>query len=294
MGLRSILIERGKVPQTIIDSLENIYKFGNPFGLSRAKRSEWARDLKVNQASEANKTGLLYFVGCVPSYETRAQEIARSMAITLNRLGIDFSILGEKENCCGNEVYSLGERGLFEILMQENTKLFQQYGVSKIITTSPHCFNALKNRYRINEIEVQHYTQFFADLIDKGKLKFSKRIDKKIAFHDPCYLGRHNDIFDEPRKILESIPGVKLVELEHSKGRSICCEGGGGRMWYDPPEEETRLAVDRIREAVEAGADILAVACPFCLLTLEDAAKNAIKDYRIEVKDLMEVVRECL
>ena len=294
VGLRSILVERGEVPPTIIDALENIYKFGNPFGLSRAKRAEWARDLNVRRVSEENKAELLYFVGCVPSYETRAQEVARSIAVTLNRLGIDFSILGEKENCCGNEVYSLGERGLFEILMEENSKLFKQYGVNKIITTSPHCFNALKNRYKLDGIEVQHYTQFFADLIDRSQLKFLKRIDKKVAFHDPCYLGKHNNIFDEPRKILENIPGVKLIELEHSKARSICCEGGGGRMWYDPPGEESRLAEDRIREALEAGADILAVACPFCLLTLEDAAKKTGNYGKIEIKDIMEVIRECL
>ena len=294
VGLRSILIERGEVPPTIIDALENIYKFGNPFGLSRSKRVEWAKDLNVKRVSEGNKTGLLYFVGCIPSYESRAQEVARSIAITLNSLGIDFSILGEKENCCGNEVYSLGEKGLFEVLVEENTKLFQQYGVNKIITTSPHCFNALKNRYKLNDIEVQHYTQFFADLIDKNKLKFSKSIDKKIAFHDPCYLGKHNNIFDEPRRILENIPGVELVELPHSKSRSICCEGGGGRMWYDPPGEESRLAEDRINEAVELGVDILAVACPFCLLTLEDALKKTGNEDKIQIKDIMEVVRECL
>jgi len=294
VGLRSILIERGEVPSTIIEALENIYKFGNPFGVSRAKRAEWARDLNIKRASEVGKAELLYFVGCVPSYETRAQEIARSIAIALNSVGVDFSILGEEENCCGNEVYSLGEKGLFEVLMEENTELFRKYGVNKIITTSPHCFNTLKNRYKLDDVEVQHYTQFFADLIDKDKLKCSKKIDKKVAFHDPCYLGKHNNIFDEPRKILENIPGIKLMEFERSRKRSICCEGGGGRMWYDPPGETSRLAEDRISEAVELGIDIVAVACPFCLLTLEDAVKKTGNEDKIEVKDIMEIARECL
>lgn len=294
IGLRGILVERGSIPSTIKDALENIYKFGNPFGFSRAKRCEWASGLDIRRVSDGNKTELLYFVGCVPSYENRAQEIARSIVIALNSLEVDFSILGEKENCCGNEVYSLGERGLFETLKEENTKHIQQYRIKKIITTSPHCFDALKNRYEFNDVEIQHYSQFFSNLIDKDKLKLSKRINKKITFHDPCYLGRHNNIYEEPRKMIENIPGAKLIELENSKKRSVCCESGGGRMWYDPPEERSRLAEDRIKEAVDMGAEILAVACPFCLLAFEDAVKKTGNEDKIKVKDIMEMICECL
>ena len=293
IGLRGLLIEQGHVPPTLGDALEGVYKYGNPWGLSRSKRSEWAQDLKVKYVSEGEKTELLYFVGCAASYDSRAQEVAKALVKNLNTLGIDFSILGNKETCCGNEVYSLGEKGLFEILVEKNLSLLDQYGINRILTTSPHCFNAFKNKYG-KDLAVQHYTQYFADLIDKGKLKFPQRVEKVVTYQDPCFLGKHNDIYDEPRKVIESIPGIKFVELNLSRGRSVCCEGGGGRMWYDIPGEKGRLAETRVKEAIDVGADILAVACPFCLLTFDDAIKTTGNEDRIQVMDIMELVAEAL
>jgi Fe-S oxidoreductase len=291
VGLRGFLIEEGLVPPTLGEALEGVYKYGNPWGLGRSKRSEWAEGLKVKFVSEDEKVELLYFVGCAASYDSRAQEVARALVKNLNALGIDFSILGNKETCCGNEVYSLGEKGLFEELVEKNLGLFDRYGVNKIITTSPHCFNAFKNRYG-KELPAQHYTQFFADLVDKGKLKFSGKVEKVVTYQDPCFLGKHNDIYDEPRKIIESIPGVKFVDLNRSRGRSVCCEGGGGRMWHDIPGE--RLAEIRVKEALDIGAEIVAVACPFCLLTFDDAIKMTGNEDVIQVKDIMELVAEAL
>ncbi|KPV62832.1 MAG: CoB--CoM heterodisulfide reductase iron-sulfur subunit D [Candidatus Bathyarchaeota archaeon BA2] len=291
IGLRGVLLEEGIVPTTLGEALEGVYKYGNPWGLSRSKRSDWAQDLKVKYASEGEKAELLYFVGCAASYDSRAQEVAKAMVNNLNTLGIDFSVLGNKETCCGNEVYSLGEKGLFEELVEKNLGLFDQYGVNRIITTSPHCFNAFKNRYG-RELPAKHYTQFFSDLIDEGKVKFSGRVDKSVTYQDPCFLGKHNNIFDEPRKIIESIPGVRFVELNRSRGRSVCCEGGGGRMWHDIPGE--RLAEKRVKEALDIGAEIIAVACPFCLLTFDDAIKTTGNEEKIQVKDLMELVAEAL
>ena len=290
LGLRTILVERGNVPSTIGEALENIYKLSNPFGISGLKRAEWARDLNVKKASSEGKVDLLYFVGCVTSYDSRAQDIARSMAITLKNSGIDFSILAEDESCCGNEVHSLGERGLFEILMEKNAERFQRYKVNKIITTCPHCFNTLRNMYKLENVEIQHYTQFLADLIDKNMINFSKRIEKRIAFHDPCYLGKHNNIFEEPRKILENVPGVTLLELEHSKKNSLCCGCGGGRMWYEAPGEVSRPSEDRVKEAIDAGIEILAVACPFCLSELEDAVKRTGCENELQVMDAAEII----
>lgn len=294
IGVRSLLVEQGRVPTTLKDVLEGVFKYGNPWGLSRSKRSEWAKDLKVKYASEGEKAELLYFVGCAPSYDSRAQEVAKALVKNLNALGLDFSILGNKESCCGSEVYSLGEKGLFEILVEDNLKLLDQYGINRIITTSPHCFNTFKNRYGREDLAVQHYTQYFADLIDKEKLKFSGKIEKVVTYQDPCFLGKHNNIYEEPRKIIETIPGIKFSELTMSKGRSVCCEGGGGRMWYEMPGEQERLAEARVREAVDIGAEILAVACPFCLLTLDDAIKTTGNEERIQVKDIMELVAEAL
>ena len=293
IGVRSLLVEEGRLPPTIKDALEGVLKHGNPWGISRSKRSEWAKDLEVKYASEGEKVPLLYFVGCAPSYDSRAQEVARAMVKNLNTLGIDFSMLGNKENCCGNEIYSLGEKGLFEILVEDNLKLLDQYSVNRIITTSPHCYNAFKNKYGREDLTVQHYTQYFADLIDKGKLKLSGKIEKVVTYQDPCFLGKHNNIYDEPRKIIENIPGVKFLELNLSRGRSVCCEGGGGRMWYDVIAGE-RLAETRVKEAISLGAEILAVACPFCLLTFDDAIKTTGNEDVIQVKDIMELLAEAL
>jgi Fe-S oxidoreductase len=291
IGLRGILLEEGNVPNTLGEALEGVYKYGNPWGLSRSKRADWAQDLKVKYVSEGEKAELLFFVCCASAYDSRAQGATRAMVKNLNTLGIDFSVLGNKENCCGNEVYSLGEKGLFEELVEKNLGLFDQYGANSIITTSPHCFNAFKNRYG-RELPVKHYTQFFANLIDEGKVKFSGKVEKVVTYQDPCFLGKHNNIFDEPRKIIESIPGVKFVELNRSRGRGICCEGGGGRMWHEVQGE--RLAEKRVKEALDVGAEIIAVACPFCLLTFDDAIKTTGNEDKIQVKDIMELVAEAL
>ncbi|MFQ6086458.1 MAG: (Fe-S)-binding protein [Candidatus Bathyarchaeia archaeon] len=294
IGLRSLVVEEGRVPRTLIDALEGVYKYGNPWGVSRNKRSEWAKDLKVKYVSEGEEAELLYFVGCAPSYDSRAQEVARAMVKNLNTLAIDFSILGNKENCCGNEIYSLGEKGLFEELVDKNLGLFDQHGINKIVTTSPHCYNAFKNRYGRKGLGVQHYTQYFANLVDEGKLRFSGKVEKVATYQDPCFLGRHNNIYEEPRKIIESIPGIRFVELNMSRGRSVCCEGGGGRMWYDVSREWEHLAETRVREALDVGAEIIAVACPFCLLTFDDAIKTTGNEDKIQVKDIMELVTEAL
>jgi len=292
ISVRSLLTEKGQVPPTIRDALEGVYKYGNPWSLSRSKRSEWAKDLGVKHVQENEKVELLYFVGCAASYDPRAQEVARAMVTNLNASDVDFTILGDKESCCGNEMYALGEKGLFSILAEDNLSLLDKYGVSRIITTSPHCFNAFKNRYGRKDLEVQHYTQYFADLIDKGKLRFSKKVEKVVTFQDPCFLGRHNNIYDEPRKIIENIPGIDFSELSMSRGRSVCCEGGGGRMWVDVPGE--RATEQRVKEAVNMGAELLVVACPFCLLTFEDAVKTAGVEGVVQVIDINELVAKAL
>ena len=291
IGLRSLLIEEGQVPSTLGEALEGVFKYGNPWGLSRGKRADWAQDLTVKRTSEEEKTALLYFVGCAASYDSRAQEVARALAKSLKALKADFSILGNKETCCGNEVYSLGEKGLFEELVDKNLNLFDRYGVDQIITTSPHCFHAFKNRYGKN-LAVQHYTQYIADRIDEGKVKFQGKFEKVVTYQDPCFLGKHNNIYDEPRKILENIPGIKFVELDMSRKRSVCCEGGGGRMWHDIPGE--RLAEARIKEALDVGAEVLAVACPFCLLTFDDAVKTTGTEDAIQIMDIMEILAKVL
>ena len=271
IGLRGQLVESGRIPETIGTALMGVFRQGNPTGIAREDRAAWVNGTSVKAAQEGCE--LLYFVCCAASYDLRVQPVARALVKAFQVAGLDFGTLGTEESCCGNEVRRMGEVGLFEMLVEENSELIRSVGASRLVTTSPHCFNTFKNEYALEGIEVLHYTQLIAELIEQGRLEFSKAVKKRVTYHDPCFLGKQNQIFDEPRAILRAIPGVELVEMDRSRERSLCCEGGGGRMWAEGTNLEERLAFQRVQEAADTGAEILAVACPFCLLTLEDAVK---------------------
>lgn len=291
VDVRSVVVEKGEVAPTIRDALESVYLNGNPWGRARGKRVEWTRDLNVKHVSQG--VDLLYYVGCTTAYDPRVQSIAKSLAKCFNAANLSFGTLGEEENCCGGEVYHIGEKGLFEFLIEENVRLFSGYGVKQLVTNCPHGFDVFKNRYpKEVGLEVWHHSQLLAKLIDEGKLSPLKKVDKKVIYHDPCYLGKRNNVFDAPRKVIESIKGVTLLEFDRSRNRSLCCEGGGGRMWFDVPGP--RLAEARVKEAVEVGADIIAVACPFCMLTMEDAVKTTGNEEKIQVMDIAELLATVL
>ncbi len=290
IDIRSLAVEQGQIATTLRDALENIFKNGNPWGRIRNKRSEWAQGLNIKPLSQ--DTDLLYFVGCTPAYDPRVQDVSRNLVKCFGKAEVNFGTLGDEENCCGNEVYGMGEKGLFDFLVEENIKLFKKYGVKRLVTSCPHSYHSFKNRYGQTDFEVLHHSQLLADLVDKGRVQFPKEIGKAVIYHDPCYLGKQNDIYDEPRKVLESLPGVKLLEFERSRQRSLCCEGGGGRMWIDIPGE--RLAEVRVKDAVDSGAEVLAVACPFCLLTFEDAVKTTGLEGKLQILDIAELVSQAI
>jgi Fe-S oxidoreductase len=292
IGLRSQLVESGRIPETIGAALMGIFRQGNPTGVAREDRTAWVNGTKVKAAQEGCE--VLYFVGCTPAYDLRVQVVPRALTRAFEAAGLDFGTLGTDESCCGNEVRRMGEMGLFEMLVEENGELLRGVGASRLVTTSPHCFNTFKSEYSLDSMEVLHYTQLIAELIEQGRLEFTSEVNKAVTYHDPCFLGKQHHIFDEPRAILQSIPGVKLVEMDRSRERSLCCEGGGGRMWAEGTNLEERLAFQRVREAAETGAQILAVACPFCLLTLEDAVKVQGLDEQLQVMDIMELVNLAL
>lgn len=290
IDIRSLAVEEGKIAPTIRDSLESIFKNGNPWGRIRNKRSEWIEGLNLKHVSQGSE--IFYFVGCTAAYDPRIQEVARSLVKCFEKADVDFGILGDEESCCGGEVYGMGEKGLFEFLVEENTKMFSKYNIKEIVTGCPHSFHTFKNRYNQASFEVQHHTQLLSSLIENENLRFSKEVNKKVIYHDPCFLGKQNGIYDEPRKVIESVPGVELLEFDRSRSRSLCCEGGGGRMWIDIPGE--RLSEIRVREAVESEAEILAAACPFCLLTFEDAVKTTGFEGKIQVMDVAELASSAL
>ena len=293
MGIRNYLANKGEVPSTIRDALENTLLQGNPWGRFRDRRADWAKDLGVKIIGETSAETLLY-VGCAPSYDPRVQNVATALVKIFQTADLDFGILGKKESCCGNEIRRMGEQALFKKLAKDNTNLFKKSGIKRIITISPHCFNAFKNEYPDLDIPVQHYTQVIAELIEAGKLKLSKELNIPVTYQDPCFLGKQNQVFDEPRKILTSIPGLEFAEMDRSKQRSLCCEGGGGRMWAEGGTEGTRNGAIRIKEAVALGAKVLATSCPFCLLTFEDAVKISGSADQIVVKDISELVVEAV
>ena len=286
IDIRSMAVEGGKIAPTIRDALESIFKNGNPWGITRAKRMEWSQGLNIKPFSKGAE--ILYYVGCTPAYDPRVQIVAKSLVKCFEKVQLNFGVLGGAENCCGSEVYGMGEKGLFNFLVEENMKIFKKYGVKQLVTSCPHGFHAFKSRYNQTSFEAQHHSQLLAKLIENGKLTLLGEVNKKVIYHDPCYLGKQNNVYDEPRKVIESVPGAKLLEFDRSKNRSLCCEGGGGRMWGDIPGP--RLADIRVKEAVEAESEILAVACPFCLLTLEAAVKTTGNEGKIQVMDIAELV----
>ena len=292
IALRSEFVEKGRVHQNVKTALESTYRHGNPLTLPREDRGAWAEDLTVKPMSDGVE--YLYYVGCSPSYDPKAQRTSRALVRILQRAGVDFGILGKEENCCASEVRRLGELGLFEMLAEDNQETLKRLGVGKMFTTSPHCFNTFSNDYPKNGVEVQHYTQVLARIVDNEELKFTNKIEKTVTYHDPCYLGKQNGIFDEPRIVLKGIPGIKLVEMDRSREKSLCCEGGGGRMWLEGTNPGERLAQTRIKEAIETGAEVLATACPFCLLTLDEAVKLLNAEDKLQVRDIAELVDQAL
>ena len=292
IALRSAIVEKGRVHPNVKTALESTFRHGNPLTMPREDRGKWVEDLEVKRMADGAE--YLYFVGCSPSYDPRVQHVARAIVRLLQGGGVDFGILAEEESCCGSEVRRLGEAGLFEMIAEENTELFKGVGAGKLFTTSPHCYNTFKNDYPANGVQVQHYTQVLAGLVEGRALEFSKKVEKTVTYHDPCYLGKHNNVFDEPRDVLRGIPGVKLVEMDRSRQKSLCCEGGGGRMWLEGTNPGTRLAQWRVQEALDTGADILATACPFCLLTLDEAVKHLNAQDRLRVMDVAEIAVQAL
>jgi len=304
IALRGELVEGGRIPETIGTALMSIFRQGNPSSMARQDRDLWAEGMEASleQAKQAAQDGcdLLYFVGCIPAYDNRVQPVARALMRVFESAGLDVGALGTDETCCGNEVRRMGEVGLFEMLVEENGEMLRNVGADQIVTTSPHCFNTFKNEYGLPDTEILHYTQLLAHLLEEGDLTFggslaSEEGEKKVVtYHDPCFLGKQNQVYDEPRAIIKAIPGVELVEMDRSRERSLCCEGGGGRMWVEGTNLEERIAFQRVQEAADTGADILAVACPFCLLTLEDAVKVQGLDEQLRVMDIMELVDQVL
>ena len=294
VDLRRGMVDDGNVPQSLQKPLGALEKRGNPWGKMERKRGDWIKELpesiKVKVLGNKESAETLYFVDSITSFDDRMQAIGRATAKILHGVGADYGILGKSERDSGHEVRRFGEEMLFQDLRDRNTKAILNAGIDRIVTTDPHTFNALRNDYA-DIPPVEHISQFILRNIEFNALKLEAvgDTDKIYTFHDPCYLGRHNDLYEEPRGVIDAIPGIKRVEMEACRDRSFCC-GGGGLMLFYEPEEEQRMGVLRVEMAVQAGANVIVTACPFCMVNIEDAIKVAGKEGQIEAIDLAELI----
>jgi len=293
IAAREEMVNKGIIPPPVRDYLKNINTSGNPYKEPANERGKWADSTSI-PAYDGHE--YLFYIGCVGSYDERAKKIARTVGNVLIKAGGSLGILGNRETCDGNEVRSLGEIGLFQFLAEQNIALFKELRVKKIITLDPHAFNTFTQDYPSlgGEFEIYHYTQVLVPLIQSKRLSL-RDYPAKITFHDPCYLGRHNGEYEAPRKVLESIPGVSLIEMDQTRENALCCGGGGGNFFTDilggGEDSPNRI---RVRQALDSGAQIIAVACPQCAKMLEDAVKAEEVGYKIEVLDVAEIVARAL
>ena len=296
VALRRIATEYGIFPQTaqpIRTVRGSLVGEGNPLSEERKNRAQWAEGLSVKPFTEGME--LLYFPGCYLCYDPRLKKVARATATILTKAGVDFGILGTEENCCGESIRKAGDEEVFKRLARENIKTFIDNGVKKILVSSPHCYHTFKNEYPefMVDFEVVHISQYLFELIVQGRIELTKEYRKNATYHDPCYLGRHNDIYDEPREILKKIPGLELDEMPESREDSLCCGGGGGRIWMETPKDE-RFSDLRLEQAREVEAEVLVTACPYCITNFEESRLNLEYENVLEIKDITEVIQESI
>ena len=292
MRRHRVLME-SQFPEELTAAFKGLERNSNPWGLGHDMRADWIQELDIPILAEyqGEDLDLLFFVGCIRSYDDRNKKVALAMAKILNHLGIKFAILGMEEGCCGDPARRVGNEYLYQILAQTNIETFRRHGIKKIITTCPHCFNTLKNEYpQLGfQAEVIHHTTFLKDQIQKGALTLNSPLNKKLTYHDPCYLGRHNGIFESPRDVLRSIPSLQLQEMRRTKKDSLCCGAGGGWMWMDEKIGK-RINIQRLEDALTAHPEWIATACPFCVTMFDDAIKNTDRENELKIWDIAELV----
>ncbi len=291
-SMRAMVAEAGIRPETLKTASGSCHAHGNPWSGKREDRMAWTKGIEVPEYGP--DTEYLLFVCCTSCYDQRSQNIARSVARLLDAAGVSWGVIGVEESCCGESIRSSGDEETFAKLAGSNIELFNRKGVTKIITTSPHCLKTFTSEYPElgGEYEVIHSSQLLARLAAEGKLELKGADGRKVAFHDPCYLGRHSGVFDDPRQLLDAA-GAEVVSLEKEREFSLCCGGGGGRVWMETPPEQ-RFSVLRVNEAADAGAEVLATSCPYCISLLEDSQKTEGLSESLQVMELSELLAENL
>jgi Fe-S oxidoreductase/nitrate reductase gamma subunit len=292
---RNLVLMESRFPAEVQLVFKNMENNSNPWGIGRGLRAEWAQGLEVKKYSEEKDPEFLFWVGCAGSFDERNKKVSTALVKILKAAGIRFGILGTEEECCGDSARRIGNEYLFYTLAHTNIEILKSHQIKRILTICPHCFHTLKNEYAQfgADYQVIHYTQLLAELLAQGKLKLNKPIDQVITYHDSCYLGRGNQVYEAPRTILNSIPGLKTVEMERNHNRSFCCGAGGGRMWMEE-KIGTRINQMRTDQVLQTGAALLGTACPYCLTMLTDGIKEKNQEGKISVFDLSELISQSM
>ena len=294
---RNLVMEQGSLPQSAETALRSIETRGNPgFGTTHG-RADWTEGLEVPIAAEVGTENIdvLFWVGCAGSLEDRSIRVAQSVTKIMQKAGVKFAILGNEETCTGDPAKRMGNEYLYQTLASRNIEVLERYGVKRILTMCPHCFNTIKNEYPYlgGNYEVLHYSQFVNELIDQKKIKFVASLDTSLTYHDSCYLGRHNGVFDEPREVANQIPGVELIEMSRCRENGFCCGAGGGQMWMDNKRGE-KVNHLRTSQFLETNATTVAVSCPFCLQMFEEGISAKGLQDKHDAKDIIEILAESL
>lgn len=294
---RYLALTEGSFPEELNNTFKSLETNGSPWAMDPSTRGDWAKGLGVTTMAEKSDVEYLFWVGCAGSYDERYKKVSKSIAKIMQSANISFSILGSEEQCNGDTARRLGNEYLARMQIEANVQTFKRYNVKKVVTGCPHCFNTLKNEYPDMGVEpdVIHHSELISKLVSDGKLKPSQvpAEAKDVTFHDSCYLGRHNQVYEQPRNALASVPGIKLTEMPRNKEKGFCCGAGGGRMWLEE-KIGTRINNNRAQEALETGAKTVATACPFCMTMLTDGVKAQGKGDEVKVKDVAEIIAESL
>ncbi|HOV98812.1 MAG TPA: heterodisulfide reductase-related iron-sulfur binding cluster [Bacteroidota bacterium] len=292
---RYLVLMESNFPPEVQVVFRNLETNFSPWAFPPSSRAEWAEGMEIPHISQAQDAEYLFWVGCAGAFDERYKKVTKTFAQLMKNAGVRFAILGADEKCTGDSARRLGNEYLAQMLMKENITTLNSYNVKKIVTTCPHCFNTLKNEYPQfgGNYEVIHHTAFLKQLVNEGKLQQKQEALQKVTYHDSCYLGRYNDIYDQPRELLQWVKGVNLVEMERSRSRGFCCGAGGGRMWMEEKEGK-RINVERTEEALSLSPTTIATACPFCLTMLEDGIKTKDVAEKVKVKDVVEIIAESL
>jgi len=288
---RNLVMEQASMPETAEGALRSIEDRGHPWRGTTLSRTDWAEGLDIKVLADDQDVDILFWVGCTEALEERSTKVAQSVAKLLKAAGINFGILGTEESCCGEPARRLGNEYLFQMQAEKNIEILKNYGVKRIVTACPHGYNILKNEYPQfgGNFEVIHHTELIAQLIKEDKLKLNKGLNEIVTYHDACYLGRYNNIYQPPRQIIKAVPGLDMVEMERNKRRAFCCGGGGGHMWLEE-QEGNRINEMRTEQALETGVQTVITACPLCLQMFEDGIKAKAAEEQLKVMDIAELL----